>query len=146
MGKIGFLAGLFGFPLAVPLVMIGWMTPRYVPSAAMTRAASSSPDPLIARQRILDSLTDRCRYQWKLGGDRLERPARLFSWENDRGLLARTEIDCTSGQCKVHASALIRLPERAELGGKPIPTRMWSCRFGRSFPYAGSPPDPALRR
>ena len=135
MSKASFLAGILGIPLLVPLVLTAILTPRYVPSDALRKAAASTQAPGLSRQRILAGFVGRCRLDWALDEDRLERGTTLYSWENDAGLLARTQIHCPAGgACTVTAGALFDWPFPSEIGGKPVPTRIWGCRDrGRIF-------------
>ncbi|OWK29764.1 hypothetical protein [Sphingomonas mucosissima] len=131
MSKVSFFAGMFGLPLLAPLMLAGYLTPRYVPSDSLASAAASTPSPDIARERMIASFVGRCRGNWNFDRFRLDGEATLHSWENDAGLIARTRMSCLPGQrCSVAAQALIGWPFPPQLGGKPVPTRIWGCRIG----------------
>jgi hypothetical protein len=131
MSKLSFFAGMFGLPLLALLMLVGCLTPRYVPSDSLASAAASTPSSDIAAQRMIASFVGRCRGNWNF--DRFERRGEetLYSWESDAGLIARTRMSCLSGrQCSVTAQALIGWPFSRQLGGKPVPNRIWGCRIG----------------
>ncbi|MEG3082745.1 hypothetical protein U1707_03755 [Sphingomonas sp. PB2P12] len=128
-----FFAGIFGLPLLAPLILVGCLTPRYVPSDSLASAVASTPSPELARERIAASFVKHCSGNWNF--DRLHRrgEATLYSWESDAGLLARTRISCMPDQrCSITAQALIRWPFPPKLGSKRVPTRIWGC--GASTP------------
>jgi hypothetical protein len=80
---------------------------------------------------MIASFVGRCRGNWNF--DRFKRRGEetLYSWESDAGLIARTRMSCLSGrQCSVTAQALIGWPFSRQLGGKPVPNRIWGCRIG----------------
>ena len=132
MTRASFIAGIFGIPMLVPLALTAFLTPRYVPSDQLKAAALSTSAPDLSRQRILAGFDGRCRRDWDLDEDSLEGRTNLYSWQNDAGLLARTHIDCPAGgACTVTGSALLDWPFPSEIGGKPVPTRLWTCRGRR---------------
>ena len=129
MSKVSFFAGMFGLPLLALLMLIGWLTPRYVPSNSLASAAASTSLPEVARERMIASFVGRlCRRNWNLDQFQRTGEATLYSWESDAGLIAQTRMSCLPGRrCSVTAKALIRWPFPPQLGGKPIPTRIWGC-------------------
>lgn len=123
---------MIGLPLLMPVLLLAFLTPLYVPSDTLKEAATSTSEPVVARQRIVGSFVRRCRFDWDLKAEKLDGRRKLYSWENDEGLLARTEIDCSpGGECRVAAAALVPWPFPSTLGGKPIPTRIWGCNRRR---------------
>jgi hypothetical protein len=121
-----FLAGLIGLPILMPFVILVYFTPRYIPSEALARAAEEAVTPLAGRYDLEDLLRE-CRQGVDLdSGDLAERPRRLYSWENDAGLIGVTRLDCTEGYCRVSASALL----------PPMPMmKLSSCSGGRRLPF-----------
>jgi len=131
MSKMSFIIGIFGIPLIAPFVLFALLTPRYVPSEQLKKAADSSADPRLVRQRIVRSFVGRCARDWNLDPDALDGMKSLYSWENNAGLVARTDIICApQGPCTVSASALVHWPLPTHVSGKPLPTRIWGCRPG----------------
>jgi len=112
-------AGILAVPLLGTLFLIAYLTPRYIPSEALASAAVEAGGGQPGREALARTLRA-CRAGLALGPQRLAaRPARLYSWENDSGLLAVTEIDCAEGgTCTVSQRALL-----SPLTGM----RIWSC-------------------
>ena len=128
MGKMSFFAGMFGLPLLTPLLLVGFLTPRYVPSDSLVSAAASTPSPELGRERMIASFVGRCRRGWNFDRFMLDGEATLYSWESDAGLIARTRMNCMPGrQCSVTAQALLRWPLPPKIEGKPVPTHIWGC-------------------
>ena len=55
MSKVSFFAGMFGLPLLALLMLVGCLTPRYVPSYSLASAAASTQSPDIGRERMIAS-------------------------------------------------------------------------------------------
>ena len=128
MSKVSFFAGMFGLPVLALLMLVGCLTPRYVPSGSLASAAASTPSPDIGRERMIASFVGRCRGNWNFDRFKLRGEEALYSWESDAGLIARTRMNCMPGQrCSVIAQALIGWPFPAKLKGKPVPTHIWGC-------------------
>lgn len=131
MSRVAFFAGIFGLPLLGVLLLVGSLTPRYVPSDSLATAAASTPSPELARERMIASFVRRCRGNWDFERFKFRGEATLYSWESDAGLFARTRMSCLPGRrCSVTAQALIAWPFPSQLGGKPVPTRIWGCGIG----------------
>ncbi|RZT46313.1 hypothetical protein EV283_3250 [Sphingomonas sp. BK036] len=131
MSKVSFFAGMFGLPVLAVLMLVGCLTPRYVPSDSLASAAASTPSPDIGRERMIASFVGRCRGNWNFDRFKLRGEGALYSWESDAGLIARTRMNCLPGRrCSVMAQALFGWPFPRQLSGKPIPTRIWGCRIG----------------
>jgi len=125
-----FLIGLIGIPILIPIAVIGYFTPRYVPNADMVWAIASTDDPRKVRRRIVDSFTDRCAADWQLDARALDGTHVFYSWENDHGLLARTELRCEpGGSCSVSAGSLLPPLLAGEVGGEPLPGYFWGCSW-----------------
>jgi hypothetical protein len=128
VSRVSFFAGVIGLPMLVPILLVGVFTPGYVPSDALRRAAGLGSDPFRARGEMVRSFRHRCRGQWDMDRIGREGSETLYSWENDRGFLARTTISCVAdGHCSIADQALVAWPLPARIGGKPIPTHFGSC-------------------
>jgi hypothetical protein len=128
MSKASLLAGFVGLPLLMPLMLVACLTPGYVPSDSLSSAAASTASPELARRRMMASFVGRCRGNWNIDRSRSGGTTTLYSWENDAGLIGKTEITCVPGRrCSVAARALMKWPLPSQLGGRPVPTRIWGC-------------------
>lgn len=112
---------LGGFQLALVLVVLVMLTPRYVPSATLARAiAPHADDGAAARSAMAEAWRKKCRRAWRAAPEVAQGRVKLWSWENDEGLLASTTVDCaTPGRCTIEARALL-----------PVKLRLVSCRRG----------------
>jgi hypothetical protein len=105
VGTARFIFGLVAAPIVTPLLAVAYFTPAYVPSDYLVEAAAMSPAPQID---MADGLRAFCPSEWDVEAADFERPMRLYSWENDEGLFAVTEIACVPGQvCRARARALL---------------------------------------
>jgi len=134
MRNRSFLIGLFSLPIITTLMLIALFTPAYVPSDSLISAAASTSSRTLAQDRMIASFVGRCRRGWKLNRERFSGRNSLYSWENDAGLVARTDIVCLPGErCSVTAHALVAWPFPGEINGKPLPKGLRGCRM--------TPPD-----
>ena len=133
MRKWSFLTGMFGLPVLLVLVVIGYLTPSYVPSRSLKSAAASTTSIDVAQRRIIASFVGRCRWGLALNQQLLNRDLTLYSWENDTGILARTVIACMPGKaCSVTAQALLAHASFSRADGSRQPVRIAGC--GRATP------------
>ena len=133
MRKWSFLTGMFGLPVLLVLVVIGYLAPSYVPSRSLISAAASTASIDVAQRRIIASFVGRCRWGLALNQQLLNRDVTLYSWENDTGILARTDITCMAGKpCSVTAQALLAHPSFSRPDGSRQPVRIAGC--GRATP------------
>ena len=121
MSKWQFRTGYLGAPVLVSLLLLGYFTPRFVPSAAMEEAINEAASAEEARKGITRAFRRSCDWDWDITPEKLkEKPRWLYSWESDAGLLSATRIDCQDGAaCSISASALY----------KP-PMKVWGCNRG----------------
>jgi len=126
-------AGIIGVPLLGTLLLIVYLTPRYIPGDALARAAVEAGAGLPGREAVARTLRA-CRQGVEFSPERLAAGStRIYSWENDRGLIAVTDLGCAEGgTCTVSQRAL--LP-------RPAGTRIWECwRYGRRASWVYEPP------
>jgi len=123
-------AGILAVPLLGTLFLIAYASPRYIPSEALARAAVEAGDGLPGREAVAATLQT-CRSRVSLSPERLAAgSARIYSWENDEGLIAVTRIDCAHGEsCSVSARALV---------SPPLGMRMWGCSLRGRWPIRPS--------
>ncbi len=80
--------------------------PDYIPSDALSAAASSPTDLPSIQSRMMTVLDDCMGLRHLEAEDLGTRLTRIYSFENDVGLLARTTILCRASSCVVSATAL----------------------------------------
>ena len=123
-----FFIRMLGSAAISPFLLLGFLTPGFIPSADLEEAAKSTGSYTLARQRMLAAFVGRCR-QSSLSEDSFDDELILYSWENDAGLLGTTTIACRpESGCQVSAKALLPEPFRAEIGGKPMRRHFTGCR------------------
>lgn len=112
------LFGMIGIPIAGILVLLVYCTPRYMPSDALQRMPSITP------QQVATTLR-KCRSGVYVSADQVRaKPLSVVSWENDKGLVARTVVRCEGEVCAVEATAMFN---RSRLGN------VFSCQGKRDF-------------